>query len=247
MCVKEEFRRDGLVATVMDGTRHGFQCNPPPRVSESPLKIDFLDEEEVSGVESSHRLPCLTPDQEGSACSPVNIGAMGVVNPSEVGEPVPNARNVVEEYCTTQHARQRREAIRRRLQRPVIINEARCNCPHRSIIVEYGAEIPEGSRAKMRVGVNCEYISSRKELNPMIDRSPVAEIRERVLDPNSRPSYAHMARRAVGRPVIHDGDGDLYAVLRQQARDACIEPLLAVIAWDDRRDESARARFDDPF
>jgi hypothetical protein len=133
------------------------------------------------------------------------------------------------------------------LQRPVIISEARCNCSHGPIVVQDGAEVSDGTWGKMRVGVDRENIPFRKEFDTVVDGSPVTEIRGSVRDQNSWPSSAHVLRRAVGRTVVDDCDGHLCAVLRQKARDACIEPLLAVIAWDDCRDESARARFDDPF
>jgi hypothetical protein len=219
----------------------------PTGFVQSALEINFLHEEEVRGIESTYRVPGLLPDQEHSPRSPVHVGATSIVDVSDVPEPSSQAWNTVKEDRTAEYARQRREVVHRRLRRPVVVDEAWGDRSHRTVVVEYRTQMLKSFRGKMGVRVDGEHIASRKEFRPEIDGSSVTEVRASLRDPNGWPTRTHVLGGTVGRSVVHYCDRDLRASLHQKARDARIEPRLAVVARDDCRDASTPMCFDDPF
>jgi len=246
MRTEKEVGRDRMRAAMMNGYSKRLNCNPPSGSAKSALEINLLNKEEICWVKSSHFIPRLTPDKEDGSSCPVDIGSACVGEAREVCEPPPHARDVMKENRTAEQSREGWEAVRRWLQRSVLVNETGGYSSHRSVVVEYGAELSKGSAMEVCVCVDREDISSwAEECGPIVDGRSVAEICPYLSDLNGWPTCADVMRRAVAGAIIHDRDGYVRTVLGQQTRDTRVKPPLAVIARNNCRDESVRCRFDD--
>jgi hypothetical protein len=245
MGTKEEAGWDRLTAARMNGYSARLKRDSPSSVAKPALEIDLLNKEEVRGVESTHVIPRLAPYEQYGSGRPFDIREPSAGRAGEIPEPPLQAGDSVEKKRPANHPQEAWEAVCGRLGRSVLVDQTWGDRADRSVVLKNGAELSNGSAVKRGVCIDREDVSWRKEGGSVVNGRSVAEVRPYLRDSNGWPTCTYMLSGAVGRDVVYDGDRYVGTVLPQETRDTRVEPPPTVMAWNDGRDESARARFDD--